>query len=155
MYIKRNPTDTEGFSLDITSIGNISTSETKIVLPYNGPLPADLRDTTSADIVIMLQVGLTVNILLTVKREGKRYRYPVKATMEEINRILWPFFFDSNGHTRRNTGLDRYSLGLYQGTFINWRRIVLEGYGMDDLLFQLSPAAVESVLQHIRHSKTA
>lgn len=33
MYIKRNMTDTEGFSLDITSIGNTSTSETKIVLP--------------------------------------------------------------------------------------------------------------------------
>lgn len=155
MYIKRNMTDAEGFSLNITSISNTSTSKTKIVLPYNGPLPADLRDTTSADIVIMLQVGLTVNILLTVERDGKKHRYPVKATPEEIDHILQSFFFDADGQTRRSTGLDRYSLGLWQGSYINWRRLVLEEHGLDNLLFQLSPAAVERVLWHIRHSETA
>lgn len=84
MYIKRNMTDAEGFSLNIISTSNTSTSKTKIVLPYNGPLPADLRDTTSADIVIMLQVGLTVNILLD-RRAGRKKTpgYPVKATPEE------------------------------------------------------------------------
>ena len=33
MNIKRNMTDAEGFSLNITSISNTSTSKTKIVLP--------------------------------------------------------------------------------------------------------------------------
>lgn len=154
MYIKRSMTDTDGFSLDITSINNTSTNKTKIVLPYNGPLPADLSDTTSTAIVITLRVELTVNILLTVERDGKKHRYPVKATPKEIDSILQPFFFDTDGQTRRNTGLERYSLGLYQGTFINWRRLVLEEHGLDNLLFQVSPAAVERVLQHIRHSET-
>lgn len=155
MYIRENMTDAEGFSLDIASISNTSTSKTKIVLPYNGPLPADLRDTTSADIVIMLQVGLTVNILLTVEQDGKKHRYPVKATPGEIDRILHPYFFNSDGHTRRDTGLERYSLGLYQGSFINWKRLTMDENGIDNILPQLSPAAVERVLQHIRHSETA
>lgn len=155
MYIRENMTDAEGFSLDIASISNTSTSKTKIVLPYNGPLPADLRGTTSADIVIMLQVGLTVNILLTVERDGKKHRYPVKATPEEIDCILHPFFFNSDGHTRRDTGLERYSLGLYQGSFINWKRLTMDENGIDNILPQPSPAAVERVLQHIRHSETA
>lgn len=154
MYIKRNMTDAEGFSLNITSISNTSTSKTKIVLPYNGPLPANLRNTTGADIVIMLQVGLTVNILLTVERDGKKHRYPVKATPEEIDRILHPFFFNTDGHTRRDTGLERYSLGLYQESFINWKRLTMDENGIDNILSQLSPAAVERVLQHIRHSET-
>lgn len=141
MYIKKSITDTEGFSLDIISISNTSASKTKIVLPYNGPLPADLSDATSATIVVTLQVGLTVNILLNVRRDGKKHRYPVKATPEEIDGILQPLFFDGNGHTRQDTGLERYSLGLLQGSYINWRRLVLEEHGLDNLLFQLSPAA--------------
>lgn len=123
MYIKNNMTDTEGFALDTARIGNTSTSKTKIVLPYNGSLPVDLRGTTSAAIVITLQVGLTVNILLTVERDRRKYRYPVKATPEEIDHILQSFFFDADGQTRRSTGLDRYSLGLWQGSYISlcWR----------------------------------
>ena len=155
MYIKNNMTDTEGFALDTARIGNTSTSKKKIVLPYNGSLPVDLSGTTRAAIVITLQVGLTVNILLSVERDRRKYRYPVKATPEEIDHILQSFFFDADGQTRRSTGLDRYSLGLWQGSYINWRRLVLEEHGFDNLLFQLSPAAVERVLQHIRHSETA
>ena len=155
MYIKNNMTDTEGFALDTARIGNTSTSKTKIVLPYNGSLPVDLSGTTSAAIVITLQVGLTVNILLTVERDGKKHRYPVKAMPEEIDSILQPFFFDADGQTRRSTGLDCYSLGLWQGSYINWRRLVLEEHGLDNLLSQLSPAAVERMLQYIRHSETA
>lgn len=155
MHIKNSMTDTEGFILDTASIGNTSTSKTKIALPYNGPLPADLSDTTSATIVITLRAGPTVNVLLTVERAGKKYRFPVKATPEEIDRILWPFFFDADGQTRRGTGLDRYSLGLYQGTFINWKRLTMDENGLDNILPQLSPTAFERVLQHIRHSESA
>lgn len=94
MYIKNSIADHfEGFNLDTASIGNISTSKTRIVLPYSGLLPADLSNTTGAAIVIMLQVGLTVNILLTVEQEGKKYRYPVKAVAEEIDHILASFLF--------------------------------------------------------------
>ncbi|MDE6281222.1 MAG: hypothetical protein K2M15_05450, partial [Oscillospiraceae bacterium] len=87
-----------GFTLDTASISRTSTSKTKIVLPYTGQLPAELNDATGAAIVITLQVGLTVNVLLTIERAGKEFRYPVKATPEEIDHILEP-----------------YTLGLYQG----------------------------------------
>ena len=88
MFIKNNMTDAEGFALDTARIGNTSTSKTKIVLPYNGSLPVDLSGTTSAAIVITLQVGLTVNILLTVERDGKKHHYHVKATPGEIDMVM-------------------------------------------------------------------
>lgn len=155
MYIKNSIADHfEGFNLDTASIGNISTSKTRIVLPYSGLLPADLSNTTGAAIVIMLQVGLTVNILLTVEQEDKKYRYPVKAVAEEIDHILRPFFFDKDGKTRHDNGLERYSLGLFQGSYINWQRLTMDENGLDNTLTQLSPAAVERVLHHIRHSET-
>lgn len=112
-----------GFTLDTASIGSTSTStstsKTKIALPYTGQLPADLNDGTGAVIAITLQVGLTVNVLLTVERAGKEFRYPVKATPEEIDHILEPFFFSEKGRTRRDNGLNQYSTGLHQGSYIN------------------------------------
>lgn len=144
-----------GFTLDTASISNTSTSKTKITLPYIGKLPADLSDATGAAIIITLQVGLTVNVLLTVERAGKKFRYPVTATPREIDHILQGFFFTSDGHTRRDTGLERYSLGLYQGSYINWKRLTLDAHGLNNLLPQLSPAAVQRILEHIGHSAIA
>lgn len=156
MYITSSIADLfEDFTLDTASIGNISTSKTRIVLPYSGPLPANLSNTTGAAIIITFQVGLTVNVLLVVERDGQKYRHPVKATAEEIDRILQPFFFGTDGKTRRDNGLERYSLGLCQGSYVNWKRLTLDKYGLDNLLSQLSPASIERVLQHIKHSKTA
>lgn len=133
MEIKRS-IDAEGFTLDTASIGNTSTRKTKIVLPYNGPLPANLSDATGAAIVIMQRVGLTVDVLLTVELNGKKYRFPVKASPQEINAILFPFFFGKDGRTRWDTGLSRYNLGLMQGSYINWQRLVLEEHGLDNLM---------------------
>ena len=144
-----------GFALDSASIGNTSASKTQIVLPYTGQLPAELDDNTGAAIVVTLQVGLTVNVLLTVERDKKTLRYPVTVAPEEIDRILQPFFFTGDGHTRRDNGLEPYSMGLHQGSYTNWKRLTLEPDGFDNLLFQLSPVSVERVLQHIRHSETA
>ena len=154
MYIKKSIMDTEGFTLDIASIDNTSTSKTRIRLPYHGPLPTGIDGATSASISITLQVGLTISLVLIVEREGKRRRYPISATAEEIDNILQPFFFGKDGQTRRNTGLDRYSLGLHQSSFTNWRRLTLE-HGLDNLLSQLSPASLERALQYINHAKTA
>lgn len=123
-----------GFTLDTASISNTSASKTKITLPYTGKLPADLNNATGAAIVITLQVGLTVKVLLTVEQAGKKLRYPVTATPKEIDRILHGFFFTSDGHTRRDTSLDRYSLGLYQGCYVNWKRLTLDAHGLNNLL---------------------
>ena len=135
MYIKEALSHNYGgFTLDAASIGSTSTSKTAIRLPYSGPLPADLDDATGAAIVITLRVGLTVNVLLTVERAGKVFRYPVEATPQEIDRILEGFFFTGDGHTRRDNGLERYALGLHQSSYINWKRLTLDANGLDSLL---------------------
>lgn len=155
MYIKSTLVDDFGnFPLDNSKIELYSASKSKIRLPYSGPLPAELNNATNAAISITLQVGLTVNVLLIVEQDEKKLRYPIEATPQEINDILFPFFFDRGGHTRWDTGLERYSLGLHQGSFINWKRLTLDENGIDNILPQLSAAAVERVLQHIRHSET-
>lgn len=155
MYIKKSIMDTEGFTLDVASIGNTSTSKTRLRLPYYGPLSAGLDGATSVSIAITLQVGLIVSLFLIVEWEGKLRRYPISATAEEIDHILHLFFFTKDGHTRCDTGLDRYSLGFNQSSYINWRRLVLDTYGVESILSQLSPTSLERALQCIRHNKTA
>lgn len=119
MYINNN------FTLDTAHIGHITTDKRNIKLAYTGPLPDELSDATNATITIMLQVGLTVKIILTTERDGKKHNHPVKAIPKEIDQLLHPFFFTENGMTRWNNGLDRYWLGIYQSSYINWRRLSL------------------------------
>lgn len=123
MYIKENTMrhNFGGFELDTASIGNTSTSKTKIVLPYGGELPADLYGATGAAISVMIHPGLTVSVCLTVEQGNKKTRYPVEAAAE-IASILRRFFFDKGGHIRRGTGLSRYELGFWQAHYINWRK---------------------------------
>lgn len=142
------------FELDTASIVSTSTSKTEIKLPYTGKLPAGLDDATGAAIVITLRAGSTVNVLLTVEREGKKSGYPVAATPQEIDHILQSFFFTSDGHTRRDNGLKPYILGFNQANYINWKRLTQEPDGLDNLIYQLSPAVVQRILQHIEHSAT-
>ena len=156
MYIKGTLVENfDNFQLDMGKIGNHSTSKSKIHLPYTGPLPDKLNNATNVTISISIRAGLTVGVLLIAEQDGKKLRYPIEATPQEINDVLFPFFFDRDGHTKCDTGLDRYNLGLWQGSYINWRRLVLDEHGLDDLLFQLSPASAERVVQHIRHAGTA
>lgn len=157
MYIKSTLNkDFGNFALDTSKIELHSVSKDEIHLPYRGPLPAELSDATDAVISIMVHVGLTVGVLLIVNKNGKKLRHPVEATPPEINDVLFPFFFHDKGNnayqTRRDNGLNSYGLGLWQGSYLNWKRLVLEEHGLDNLLFQLSPAAVERVLQHVQHS---
>lgn len=89
MYIKNSIADhlrASTWTLPVSATSALARRESSY--PTAGLLPADLSNTTGAAIVIMLQVGLTVNILLTVEQEGKKYRYPVKAVAEEIDHIL-------------------------------------------------------------------
>lgn len=154
MYIKNSITDHfEGFTLDTTGIGNTSIRKREIHLPYTGPLPDKLSDVTSATIAITLQMGLSVNVLLIVERAGKKRRYLVAATPDEIDSILSPLFFDKRGYTRWDTGLNRYYLGFWQSSYLSWRRLVME-HGIYNILSQLSTADIEGVLEYIRHSKT-
>lgn len=139
MHIKSTLVETfSNFPLDTSKIELHSISKRKIHLPYSGPLPADLSNAIGEAISISIHVGLTVGVLLIAEKDGKKLRYPIEATPQEINDILFPFFFDRDGHTRWDTGLERYNLGLWQGSYINWRRLVLVYWMRNPTTYRLS-----------------
>ena len=159
MYIKsfaiRNgsSSDISGYVLANSMIDLHSKNADTIMLPYAGQLPSNLSNADSAAIVFSFRIGLKVNVFLSVNFDGKQCRYPIYADPAEIVQLMQQFFFNPDGTTRKDTGLDQYSLGLYQGSFLNWKRIVVDSNGLDDLLFHLSPDATERILQHIATSK--
>ncbi len=151
--------ESAGFKLDTSKINLHSVSKDKIQLPYNGPLPDALSKNDSAVISVNITVGLMISACLIVTAGKKEHRYPVEATAQEISDLLFPFFFkdvdNNNFHTRFGNGLSDYWMGSYQSSFTNWKRLILEEHGLDNILYQLSPAAVERVSQHIKESQTA
>lgn len=160
MYIKSTPTmNFESFPLDINKIEFHSVRKDRIYLPYNGSLPSALSENDGAVISVNITAGLMVGVCLIITTGKKERRYSVEVTAQEVNDLLFPFFFKDVGnnkfHTRFENGLNDYWLGSYQNGYTNWKRLVLEEHGLDNLLFQLSPAAVERVLQHIKFSQTA
>lgn len=164
MHIKNGPvkgfkTECAGFELDVSKIELHSTNEREIHLPYTGLLPDGLQDNDGAVISVMPTVGLKMGISLIVTMNGKKLRYPVAATVQEANDILFSFFFEDgrNGkyHTRFGNGLNDYWLGHYQSSYTHWRRLVYEGHGVDELIRQLSPAALDRLEKYIEHTKTA
>lgn len=90
---------------------------------------------------------------------NKERRFSVEATTQEKNNLLFPFFFEDKGgnafHTRWNCGLAHYWLGHHQDAYTHWRRLVYEGHGMDGLIAQLSPDALNRVIRHIDYQKIA
>lgn len=147
--------NTKGFTLDINSIGNTSTNEAKIRLPYYGALPTGLDGAANATISITIRAGLTVSLVLLVGQDNKYRRYPIQATADEINHILHRFFFTGDGKTRHDTGLDRYSLGFNQSSYINWQRLAYDQHGLDNFLLKLPASTIERALQHTKHRETA
>ena len=109
-----------GFTLDTDMIGNTSTSKDEIKLPYMGRLPAPCD---TATINFKVAPGRCDIVLETVS--GKSNKYIVLASRDEVDKILWQFFFEpygKNERTRFNCGLSEYWLGYYQGLFISWRK---------------------------------
>ena len=166
MYIKNSPvkgfkTDFAGFELDASKIELHSVNNGKIQLPYSGPLPDALQDNDGAVISIMITVNMKINLSLIVAKGEKKTCCRIVATPQEINDILFPFFFQDKGndtyHTNWDCGLTRYWLGNYQSSYTHWRRFVVEGCGVDDLIGQLSPMALERLEKYVehRHTKTA
>lgn len=165
MHIKDSPvkgykTDFAGFVLDASKIELHSSDKRNILLPYSGELPDKLRDNDGAYISINLAVGLRIGICLVIKEGKKKRHYSVAATAQEVNDILFPFFFEDVGnnkyHTRFGDGLNNYWLGNYQSSYTHWRRFVYEGHGMDGLIDQLSPEALKQVVLCIgEYGKTA
>ena len=161
MCIKEKPISKNkkfaGFELDASKIGLHSTHKREIRLPYSGLLPDGLQHNADAVISVNLTAGLRICIDLIVTMDGKKLRYPVEATAQEINDILFPFFFEDVGsnkyHTRFGNGLDDYWLGNYQSSYTHWKRFVYEGHGIDDVINQLSPVALDRVIRYIDECK--
>ena len=158
MHIKNSPVkgykmDFAGFELDASKIELHSVHKREIHLPYSGPLPDALHDSDGAFISIMLRVGLSISVCLVVTKGKEKLRYPIGAAAQEINDLLFPFFFETKGtseyHTRWDNGLVQYCLGDFQSSYTHWRRLVFEGVGVDDLIAQLSPKAFNRVAQYI------
>ena len=165
MHLKASPVEGfhqefTGFELDTNKVELHSSDKRSIFLPYFGSLPATLQDNDGAYISINLAVGLRIGISLIVTADGKKLRYPVAATAQEINDILFPFFFEDVGsnkyHTRFGNGLDSYWLGNHQSSYTHWRRLVFEEVGMVDLIGQLSTKSLHQLVQYINgRGKTA
>lgn len=162
MHIKENliegsKREFAGFELDTSKIKPYSANKREIHLPYGGPLPDALRDNNGAYISFNMAVGLRIGIGLTVTMGGKKLRYPVAATAQEGNDILFPFFFEDVGnnkyHTKFGNGLNDYWLGSYQSSYTHWRRFVYEGHGIDGVIDQLSPKALNWVIRYIDECK--
>lgn len=164
MHIKASPVkgyknDFADFELDTSAIELHSTDKHKIRLPYSGPLPDALQNNDGAFLSVCINVGLTVCVSLIVMEGNKERRFSVEATTQEKNNLLFPFFFEDKGgnafHTRWNCGLAHYWLGHHQDAYTHWRRLVYEGHGMDGLIAQLSPDALNRVIRHIDYQKIA
>lgn len=163
MYIKGNPISKNnqfaGFELDITAIELHSSDKHSICLPYSGPLPDALQKNDGVYIFVNLIVGLKIGIFLVVKEGKKDRRYSIEATAQEIDSILFPFFFKDVGHNKYHTqfgnGLNDYWLGNFQGSYIHWRRFVVEGHGIEGVIDQLPTKALDWLEKYIEYKKTA
>ena len=162
MHIKASPIEGikkefAGFELDASKVELHSSNKYKIRLPYSGPLPDALQENDGAFLTVGISVGLTVGVGLLVKIGKKERRFSVDATPQEKNDLLFSFFFVDKGsnsfHTRWDAGLTRYWLGAYQDAYTHWRRFVYEGYGIDGVIDQLPPEALNRVIRYIYEYK--
>ena len=157
--VKGYKTDFAGFELDASKIELHSAHKREIHLPYSGPLPDGLQKNDGAYIFVNLIVGLKIGIFLVVKEGKKDRHYSIEATAQEIDDILFPLFFENVGnnkyHTRFGNGLNDYWLGNFQGSYIHWRRFIVEGQGIDGVIDQLSPEAFNRVVRYIEYKRTA
>ena len=164
MHIKASPVkgykmDFSDFELDTSAIELHSADKHNIRLPYSGPLPDAIRVNDGAYVTVNITVHLMVSICLLVKMGNNERRYPIEATVKEKNDLLFNFLFVDKGnnayHTRWDAGLTHYWLGYYQSSYITWSRFVHEGHGICDVIGQLAPNALNRVVRHIEHKKTA
>ena len=147
-----------GFVLDTDRISHTSTDEQAIKLPYTGKLP-NPYDKASLFIAVNPE---RVNIKLVAERNGKKSaKYLLDATRDEIDAILWPFFFNKVSeheyHTRFNNGLSEYWNGHYQAEYIAWHSIGQSPAKITDIIQQLSPenrASLYRMIDHMRSEET-
>ena len=135
-----------GFTLDTASIGSTSTSKTEMKLPYSGELPEPYDSAT-----VFFRVSPEwVNVVLECRKgSDKPVKYPLTASRDEINAILWPFFFQEKKpgtyHTRFDCGLSAYWTGSYQRDYVAWKEYGDNPTRVVDVVRQLTPAQQDSL----------
>lgn len=158
MYIKESPVEgvkreCAGFQLDTSKVALHSADKRKILLPYSGVLPEKLQNNDGSFISIVIRVGLAINVCLVIRNGKKDTRYLLEATNQEINDLLFNLLFVEKNSNRFNTawecGLTHYWLGHYQSAYTSWRRFVVEGIGVDDLIRQLPSKQLDFLARYI------
>lgn len=113
--------DFGGFALDADAIDLRSVSKDDIMLPYHGPLPAQLSGASGAQIYLNIQVSQPIKVVLVVSGSNrKKDRFALEATAEEIKSLLDRFF-----DQKENSGLSAYWLGIWQANYITWRQLIV------------------------------
>lgn len=133
-----------GFELDTDQIGITSTNERKIKLPYTGELPEPYDNAT----IFFRVTPESVRIVLEAKTSKRRpTKYIVEASRDEINTVLWPFFWSKAAETeyrnRFDNGLSEYWNGHYQAEFTVWHSI------------GQSPTKITSIIQQLPKEQRA
>ncbi len=127
-----------GFKLDVDKIGNVSTNERKIKLPYTGGLPESYDTAT----IFLRVTPESVRIVLEAKADRRKpTKYIVEASRDEINIILLPLFWfkaaENKYHTRMDNGLSAYWNGHYQAEFMAWHSIGQQPVRIASIIQQL------------------
>lgn len=138
-----------GFTLDTDKIGNTSVDKRNIVLPYTGELPEPCDSATISFRVSLERCGV---VLEMQSGNNKPTRYIVTASRDEVDGIMWRFFFEPHGsteHTRFDCGLSEYWLGTYQAEFMAWHKINRTPQDICKILWQLTAEQRASVYSMI------
>ena len=160
MHIMESPVegvrgDFAGLELDADKVLLHSANKQKIMLPYLGELPDDLKDGGDAFISVVITNSLYARVALVIKSGRKKRNFPVEATMQEIEHILLGLLFcqkpgeETRFYTNWGCGLSKHALGFYQGCFSYWHRFVVKGLCVDDLIRQLSSNQLDFLAQFI------
>ena len=150
--VKRAFADLE---LDTDKVLLHSANKQKIMLPYLGELPNDLKGNGDAFISVVITNSLYARVVLVIKSGRKKRNFPVEATTQEIEHLLfWLLFCQKPGdetrfYTNWDCGLSRHALGYYQGCFSYWHRFVAKGLCVDDLIRQLPSNQLDFLAQFI------
>lgn len=137
--------DFGGFVLDANAIDLRSASKQDIMLPYHGSLPAQMSEVSGAQIYLNIQVSQPIKVALVVSSsKGKKHRFPMDATAEEVKSLLDRFF-----DQKQNSGLSSYWLGIWQANYITWRQLTVCPSRLTDFLDGISDKDRAYLLEYL------
>lgn len=140
------------YPLDATQIGNVSINKQNIRLPYNGELPCEYDRAEISFIVRPHYVSVTLHIYCGHEHDA----FTVEAEREEINEIMWRFFFCKKRpsgctyYTRFRNGLSSYWTGHLQADYLMWREYTGNPAKLTDIARQLTAEQRKSLIYDLQ-----